>query len=109
MNIEQLDYLYKKAQKSYKQNAYFRKSVAKCTLMLQCKDPNAIRLWRLIRAISVDAMLENYRKLNVEMPLDAIRGESFYAGVSPVTNNEIKFVKQIQTENGLVDYDRETT
>lgn len=98
--------LYQEAKQLYETNSEFKKLADKCTLRLQQKDPEIMPYFYFIRAISVVAMMDNYKVLNVRMPLDAIKGESFYAGMPSITGEEIRIVQQIQTENGLEDYER---
>lgn len=53
------------------------------------------KIWRLMRAISVAEMLQLYDRLNVNLPLSAIKGETFYAGVPVVTQEEIDLVHKL--------------
>jgi len=80
---------YKEATKKYKEDEEFRKAANGRTLLLQNKDPETVRWWQFIRAVSVLGMLRNYYLLGVSMPIGVIRGESFYAGVSPVSEKDL--------------------
>jgi len=91
--IDYLNGMYKEANKLYKESSMFKNESDKCTLRLQQGDPEMIEHWRFIMAISVVALQENYQLLGVDMPLWAIRGESFYAGQTPLTEKELVCAK----------------
>lgn len=38
-----------------------------CFLKLQQGDPKLMRLWRIVRIISIKRMIENYKMLNIKM------------------------------------------
>jgi len=90
MNLDDMlaffESLYIEANKEYQSDPEFEKDADAATLRLHRKDPAIMPIFRLIRAISVSGMMDIYEKLGVNMPLEAIRGESFYAGVPQVTH-----------------------
>jgi len=53
-------------------------------------------MWRWIAAISISNALEIYEMLNVNLKLEHIRGESFYSGISPITQEEIDVALKIR-------------
>lgn len=86
----------------------FKQAVEQTVCRLQAKDPELLRLFFAIRAISVAEFLKIYKMLNVPMPLSSIRGESFYAGVRLVNESDIKFVKERICNDGAYRKDEET-
>ena len=84
--IEAIEYLYKLAVVC---SWLDKEQLSDVMLKLQQKDPSYIALWKVLRAISVRDMMETYNQLNVEMPLSAIVGESFYAGMPLITQEEL--------------------
>ena len=105
MNLEKL---YQMARKLYDSDPDFKREVHECTLRLQRKEPREMAIFRFLRAISTVDLLAMYKRLGVNMPLSAFRGESFYAGVPPVTVAEVKFAKQIMGNDGVLeDFDRD--
>ena len=60
-------------------------------------------MWRILRAVSVADCFEVYERLNVTglCDLDTVRGETWYAGVPPVTENELALGKMLLGESIL--------
>lgn len=87
--IALIEECYKEAVQKSKVDDDFRKNVSDALLRLQKKDPTLIEHWDFIRAISVASMLIEYWRLGVKMPISAIVGESFYAGMPPITEHEV--------------------
>ncbi|MCP4596243.1 hypothetical protein [Neptuniibacter sp.] len=76
-------------------------------VMTQDTDNPGYMLWRIARAVSVAHCFEVYERLNVPglCDLDTVRGETFYAGVPPVTKQELALGKLLlnTTLAGLFD------
>ena len=110
MILEQIEKLYREANRLYGVDSVFRSEVEAAVLRLQRKEPKIMLLFFVLRAIGVEDMLKNYELLNVKMGLGDIVGESFYAGVPSPTEAEIAFAAgishEIQTENGLEAFER---
>jgi hypothetical protein len=53
-------------------------------------------LWRAKAAISVAHMLEVYETLGVDLPLSAIKGETWYAGIPSITQAEVDWANTIK-------------
>ncbi len=51
-------------------------------------------LWNLHRSISIYSCLNIYKMLNVTLTLEDTVGESFYAGIPPVSANDIRKAKR---------------
>ncbi len=87
----------------YKQNVQHKKSDPAGAAKLDKLHRDAIMskkglyydLWRVFRACSVAENMDIYDLLNVDMPLSAIRGETFYAGIPPITENELETAKKL--------------
>ncbi len=54
------------------------------------------RTWRMVCAISINDMLKIYDRLNVKLGLGDICGESFYAGVLPITQAELDWAEGVE-------------
>lgn len=84
---------YKEATAEYHNNPDFRKKADAITLDLY-KNKTKSRyypLWRMLAIVGTKHVLDMCHRLNVDMRLDHIRGESFYAGIPRITAEEIKF------------------
>jgi hypothetical protein len=53
-------------------------------------------LWRAKAAISVAHMLETYATLGVDLPLSAIKGETWHAGIPSITQAEVDWANTIK-------------
>jgi arginyl-tRNA synthetase len=104
--IEFIEKTYKKASKRFNEDPEFRIKAAEMTLRLQKGDPEVLPLFFAIRTAGVASAMEIYRRLNVNLSLEDIKGESFYSGIPTISEAEIKVCHQIQTENGLIDFER---
>ena len=56
------------------------------------------QVWNLRRNISITHILEICQLLNVNLRLDDIRGESFYAGIPRTTANDVRVAKNYLKE-----------
>lgn len=67
--------------------------------------------WRCLRACSVTSMLEHYKRLGVDLKLEDCKGETFYAGVPCVTQDEVDTIKSIEGAEVIVksDFDRKVS
>lgn len=63
--LDKMEANYRKNAALYNTDENVRKGVNECVLKLQRGDPELIRLWRIVRAISIKKMNEIYELLNV--------------------------------------------
>lgn len=99
--INLLEQHYRLARQLYDTDLDFKKGVEQTVCKLQAKDPELLRWFFAIRAVSVAESLDIYETLNVPMPLSSIRGESFYAGIRPVNESDIKFARERICNDGI--------
>lgn len=52
-------------------------------------------IWRITRAVSLAHCFQIYDLLNVKMSLEDCRGETFYVGIPPVTEEELELGKKL--------------
>ena len=95
--IEILDSVYKISSFFHTYYRGFQKRASKKLVGLQnLTDKRAYILWRLISSISIANALEIYETLDVNLKLEHIRGESFYSGVTQITQAEIDLANEIR-------------
>ena len=94
--LEILEYSYKISHFFYTYYKCFQKRSAQKLLGLQTQtNRKSYILWRLLSAISISDTLKIYEKLNVNLKLEHVKGESFYAGIPQITQEEIDFADKI--------------
>jgi arginyl-tRNA synthetase len=69
LTLEELNTLYPEAAARAKEDEEFKKRAQELTVKLQNKEKAYYQLWKDIRAISIKAIKENYKKLNVDFDL----------------------------------------
>ena len=69
MNISEISALYKRANANFKSNDEFKESARIATFELQNGNKCYRKLWRILRDKSIDAVKENYDKLDVSFDL----------------------------------------
>ncbi len=95
--IDMLEYSYKISHFFYTYYKCFQIRASKRLLELQSgTNKGAYILWRIITTISISHALEIYEKLNVNLKLEHIRGESFYGGIPQITQKEIDIAIKIR-------------
>ena len=82
--------------------ASYLRAICGGDVMLHGTNSTLFPLWNLTRSISVYSCLEIYKILNVNLTLGDTKGESFYAGIPPVSANDIRKAKKVLESGVLV-------
>ncbi len=75
--------------------ASFLRAVCGGDVMINGTKSVLFPLWNLYRSISVYSSLNIYKTLNVTLTLEDTKGESFYAGIPPVSADDIRKAKKV--------------
>ena len=93
-DITLLEAFYKLSAQSRKEDTGYRQCVLEVTKQLQAREPAIVKVWKKARDLSLAAAFDIYRKLNVELGLDSVRGESFYEPLLPGVAKETRAALQ---------------
>ena len=88
--IADLDVFYKAAKKRFDEDADFADQSRAMVVKLQGGDPTALKLWEKILDETRRHFEEIYRRMNLTVPREAERGESFYNPLLADTVRELK-------------------
>ncbi|VFP84922.1 Arginine--tRNA ligase [Buchnera aphidicola (Cinara splendens)] len=86
-NIESI---YQKAYLKYQNNPVFKKQAQKNVVKLQKKNQNCLKIWNILVKSTIQKNNEVYKKLNVSLTNNDVRGESFYNGMLPDIISDLK-------------------
>jgi arginyl-tRNA synthetase len=89
-HIADLDVFYKAAKKRFDEEPKFADESRAMVVKLQGGDPAALRLWEKILGETRRHFEEIYRRMNLTVPREAERGESFYNPLLADTVRELK-------------------
>ncbi len=88
--IEEIENLYKNANKRFENDDGFAKKARKFTYQLQSHDMFAITKWKALRKITLDTCNGIYEILNVPLSDKDVRGESTYNDMLPEVVADLK-------------------
>ena len=89
INSSQLEIIYPKASKEYKENKEFKSRAQEVNKLLNSNDPGSLKIWKSIKEISISSLEDNFKKLNHKF--DYWLGES---DVNDLIPNMIKILKK---------------
>ena len=64
INSSQLEIIYPKASKEYKENKEFKSRAQEVNKLLNNNDPDSLKIWKSIKEISISSLEDNFKKLN---------------------------------------------
>ena len=64
INSSQLEIIYPKASKEYKENKEFKSRAQEVNKLLNNNDPGSLKIWKSIKEISISSLEDNFKKLN---------------------------------------------
>ena len=64
INSSQLEIIYPKASKEYKENKEFKSRAQEVNKLLNSNDPGSLKIWKSIKEISISSLEDNFKKLN---------------------------------------------
>ena len=89
INSSQLEIIYPKASKEYKENKEFKSRAQEVNKLLNNNDPGSLKIWKSIKEISISSLEDNFKKLNHKF--DYWLGES---DVNDLIPNMIKILEK---------------
>ena len=89
INSSQLEIIYPKASKEYKENKEFKSRAQEVNKLLNSNDPGSLKIWKSIKEISISSLEDNFKKLNHKF--DYWLGES---DVNDLIPNMIKILEK---------------
>ena len=89
INSSQLEIIYPKASKEYKENKEFKSRAQEINKLLNSNDPGSLKIWKSIKEISISSLEDNFKKLNHKF--DYWLGES---DVNDLIPNMIKILEK---------------
>ncbi|WP_137938681.1 arginine--tRNA ligase [Chitinivorax sp. B] len=90
MALNDLEEFYRQAKTHFDADAAFATRAREYVVKLQSGDPEVLALWRQFVDISLSHCEAVYRKLNVQLGRDDVRGESTYNDDLPVVVNDLR-------------------
>lgn len=100
--IEEITNYYQEANRLAKESIDFRNKSQQAVVALQNDEEKAKRVWQGIVDISLENFDQIYRRLNVLLNLDDVRGESFYAFYIGDTISDLKSKNLCQIDKGAL-------
>ena len=98
-DIPDIEAFYRQAQAKYKSDEAFAERSRNMVVALQGGDKDANRAWQVFRGKSIEHCEDIYRRLNVDLKREDIRGESFYNDLLPGIVKELLEEKKIAVED----------
>jgi len=93
---------YQAARRKFDSDPEFAKRSRERVVWLQAGDPDTIRLWKELVALSREYLRRTYTRLGVTLTDDDIRGESFYRDMLPAVVAELAAKKiAVESEGAL--------
>ncbi len=93
---------YQTARRKFDSDPEFAKRSRERVVWLQAGDPDTIRLWKELVALSREYLRRTYTRLGVTLTDDDIRGESFYRDMLPAVVAELAAKKiAVESEGAL--------
>jgi arginyl-tRNA synthetase len=102
-DLDQLEDLYKKTNLVLETgHPSLEKNVRGALVGLQGGESDCVRLWNKAREVSLRACFDIYKKLNVKLTQDNIRGESFYNDKLPSVISDLSVANLIKESDGAM-------
>ncbi|WP_367670673.1 arginine--tRNA ligase [Sodalis-like secondary symbiont of Drepanosiphum platanoidis] len=98
--IPNLEKLYISAKKKYIKDIDFVKKSKKYFLKLQNNDKECLNIWKKLISITINQNKKIYKRLNVSLTNNDIKGESFYKKLLPNIVSDLKLKKLAIEKNG---------
>lgn len=101
-HIDDIEEFYKEANKRFEEDNNFVELSRSWVVKLQSGDPKAINLWKKFRDESLRSCEEIYKRLNIKLTREDIRGESFYNDMLPQIVQELVDRKIAVEDKGAI-------
>jgi arginyl-tRNA synthetase len=98
--LDKLEAAYRAGQAAFADDPAFADAARQAVARLQSGDPAAREIWQEICDVSERAFVDIYRRLNVRLGLDDVRGESFYNDRLADTVNALRKSLAANTDSG---------
>jgi arginyl-tRNA synthetase len=95
MQLSDLEVFYRAAKGRFDESEDFANRAREMVVMLQSGDAECNKLWQEFNDVSLNHCHEIYKRLNVKLTRDDVRGESFY-------NNDLKNIVAELEQQGLL-------
>ena len=100
INSSQLEIIYPKASKEYKENKEFKSRAQEVNKLLNNNDPGSLKIWKSIKEISISSLEDNFKKLNHKF--DYWLGESDVNDLIPNMIEILEKDKKIISDDGAL-------
>ena len=100
INSSQLEIIYPKASKEYKENKEFKSRAQEVNKLLNSNDPGSLKIWKSIKEISISSLEDNFKKLNHKF--DYWLGESDVNDLIPNMIEILEKDKKIISDDGAL-------
>tara|TARA_A100001234_G_scaffold214016_1_gene217200 strand:+ start:1417 stop:3048 length:1632 start_codon:yes stop_codon:yes gene_type:complete len=100
INSSQLEIIYPKASKEYKENKEFKSRAQEVNKLLNNNDPGSLKIWKSIKEISISSLEDNFKKLNHKF--DYWLGESDVNDLIPNMIEILEKEKKIIRDDGAL-------
>ena len=100
INSSQLEIIYPKASKEYKENKEFKSRAQEVNKLLNNNDPGSLKIWKSIKEISITSLEDNFKKLNHKF--DYWLGESDVNDLIPHMIEILEKDKKIISDDGAL-------
>ena len=100
INSSQLEIIYPKASKEYKENKEFKSRAQEVNKLLNNNDPGSLKIWKSIKEISISSLEDNFKKLNHKF--DYWLGESDVNDLIPNMIEILEKDKKIIRDDGAL-------
>lgn len=100
INSSQLEIIYPKASKEYKENKEFKSRAQEVNKLLNNNDPDSLKIWKSIKEISISSLEDNFKKLNHKF--DYWLGESDVNDLIPNMIEILEKNKKIIRDDGAL-------
>ena len=100
INSSQLEIIYPKASKEYKENKEFKSRAQEVNKLLNSNDPGSLKIWKSIKEISISSLEDNFKKLNHKF--DYWLGESDVNDLIPNMIEILEKDKKIIRDDGAL-------
>lgn len=98
--LKDLEGFYQQAKKHFDEDESFAQRAREYVVKLQAGEPHVLKLWERFRQISLQHSEDIYRKLNVTLTADDVRGESAYNDDLATLVAELQEQKLAVTDQG---------
>ena len=98
INSSQLEIIYPKASKEYKENKEFKSRAQEVNKLLNNNDPGSLKIWKSIKEISISSLEDNFKKLNHKF--------DYWLGESDVNDLIPNMIEILEKEKKIIRDDR---